>query len=391
MMIPPVAVPFGFLRLAAGMLGFPRGAGGRDFAADLAAATAARAATLHPSGRAALSALLRDAAAPGRDEVLLPAYTCWTVPASAVRAGLRVRVADVDPVTLDFDRAGLEAAPTGRLAAVVAAHLFARTCDVAGVAASFEARDRSVRVVEDAAQAWPSGNPAPSWPVVLSFGRGKPLPLGGGGAVLHHDSCAPRSHGAPPHGGGWRGALALLAASLIGRPVFFGTLERIPRLGIGATVYDPGFDAASPPRAWRDRLGARLIASLPELAAERTRNAVRLLERAPILGKGWRWTSAARAEGPLRLPVLAPSRSARDAAIRELRASGVAASPMYPGTIAEIAELRPHLVNPEEPLPGARFLADRLLTLPTYPGLDPGDLARIGDSLERAVTASTAP
>src|SRR5262245_37855451 len=123
-MIPPLAVPFSVRRLAREILAKdpPRDA---SWASVLAGATGASAVTFFPSGRAALSEAVRHAATPGRDEILIPAYTCWTVPASVVRAGLRVRIVDVDPVALDVDPGALAAAPTDRLAAAVAAHLFA--------------------------------------------------------------------------------------------------------------------------------------------------------------------------------------------------------------------------------------------------------------------------
>jgi len=66
-------------------------------AGALAARTGAHGVLLRRSGREALRVALRAAAAgTGRDEVVLPAYTCWSVAAAAVAAGLKVRLADVD-------------------------------------------------------------------------------------------------------------------------------------------------------------------------------------------------------------------------------------------------------------------------------------------------------
>jgi dTDP-4-amino-4,6-dideoxygalactose transaminase len=378
-MIPPVAVPFSAGELLKKMLAGRRSAG-TTFASTLAAATGARAATFFPSGRAALSDALRGAASPGRDEVLVPAYTCWTVAASVVRAGLRVRMVDIDPVALDLDPEGLAAAPTARLATVIAAHLFARTSDVAAIAKTIAERDPQVRVIEDAAQAWPASSGPVTWPVVLSFGRGKPLPLGGGGALLDFSGDRSSERDSEPQTGGWDEALAFLAAAAFGRPATFGILERMPGLGIGTTVYDPSFETAAPHLAWRDRLGVGLMGSLTGLAAERTGNAAVLAERAAGL-RGWRLTAAAKAEGPLRLPLLAPSHDARDSALARLRRAGVAASPMYPGTIAEIPALRPHLANPEATIPGAAMLAACLITLPVYPGMTLAQRTRIADAL----------
>jgi dTDP-4-amino-4,6-dideoxygalactose transaminase len=379
-LVPPVAVPFGVTRILHAAL--RRGAAGEaGLAVRLASRMGACRATLFGSGRAALAAALRSLASEGRDEVVVPAYTCWSVPAAIVRCGLRVRLADVDPMTLDYERSSLQVQATGRVAAAIGTHLFARTSDVAGLVDFFRSRDPGVRVIEDAAQAWPDRSSPEVSSVVLSFGRGKPLPLGGGGALVRYDGDE------APHpavrGGGWGGALSLAATSVLQTPALFGLLEPLPFLEIGSTVYDPLFPADAPFRAWQDRLGRRVVAELEALTEARTRNASALAEAVESSGR-WRLPAAARMPGPLRLPVLAPSRPARDEVIARLRRLGVGASAMYPGTLADIPALREHLTNPDEPIPGARELADTLLTLPCHPGLGPRGLIRVRESFERA-------
>jgi perosamine synthetase len=53
------------------------------------------------SGRAGMTLLLETLRElqgdPQRTEVIIPGYTCFSVPASIERAGLRVRVCDIDP------------------------------------------------------------------------------------------------------------------------------------------------------------------------------------------------------------------------------------------------------------------------------------------------------
>ena len=46
------------------------------------------------------------------------------MPAAAVRAGLKIRLVDVDPETLDFDDDSLERCDWGRVAALVTHNLF---------------------------------------------------------------------------------------------------------------------------------------------------------------------------------------------------------------------------------------------------------------------------
>ena len=56
------------------------------------------------SGKAALSLILSALhGLSGRNKVVLPGYTCFSVPSAVVRARLSVALCDVDPVSLDFD------------------------------------------------------------------------------------------------------------------------------------------------------------------------------------------------------------------------------------------------------------------------------------------------
>ena len=53
--------------------------------------------SLRASGRDALRTVLASASShTGRDEIVIAAYTCFSVPAAAVACGLRVRIVDVD-------------------------------------------------------------------------------------------------------------------------------------------------------------------------------------------------------------------------------------------------------------------------------------------------------
>src|ERR1700730_3336199 len=78
------------------------------------------------SGRAALWLVLRSLhrLQPERDVVALPAYTCFSVPASVVRAGLKIHPLDIDPHTLDSDLSQLAELPEKRLRCIVTSNIF---------------------------------------------------------------------------------------------------------------------------------------------------------------------------------------------------------------------------------------------------------------------------
>jgi dTDP-4-amino-4,6-dideoxygalactose transaminase len=378
-LIPPVALPVGAWRVASTVVR-PRAAAADRFAAALARSLGRRAVTFHGSGRAGLATWLRETAvAAGRDEVIVPAYTCWTVPAAVVRAGLRVRLVDVDPATLVADPQAVARAVGPRTAAVVAAHLLAPSSAIADLVEHVRGLDARVRVIEDAAQAWPLDPPSAADAVLLSFGRGKPLPLGGGGAIATDaaPSSAPRARR-----GGLRDAAVLAATALATRPRWYRLPESIPWLGIGRTEYRPDFALERPFWDWQARLGSALVDELPRLVEERWANARRLLSA--LAGIPGVELPAVR-PAPIRLAVLVATRARREALLPALRRAGVSASALYPGTLADIAQLRPHLVACADPLPGAREVAERLLTLPVYAGLGTAGIDAVAGAFRRAL------
>ena len=105
------------------------------------------------SGRAALTLLvrsLRDMAGEGRDEVVVPSYTCYSVPASIARAGLRIRVCDVDPRTLDYDHDKLARTDLSRAVGIVSSNLYGIPNDLQAL--SRIAEEQGIFLVDDAAQ-----------------------------------------------------------------------------------------------------------------------------------------------------------------------------------------------------------------------------------------------
>jgi dTDP-4-amino-4,6-dideoxygalactose transaminase len=341
----------------------------------------AEAVTLHASGREALRvALARLAALSGRGEVLVPAYTCFSVPAAAVAAGLRVRLVDVTPEGA-IDLGALVKLPLDRAAALIVCNLLG--IPEATVALRPLLRSAGVALVDDAAQTL--GVRTPEGPVggrgdvgLLSFGRGKPLCALGGGALAW--AKPPAGFECPPPGRPRRNlALGRAAAYRLALdPRLFRWLAAIPALGIGETIYDPGFRrgaidgvslclaAARLPRLESENRGRR---SRAESLARRLRERTRFL---PLV-------SQSGASAYPRLGAIAPSARERDAVLAALAPLGAAR--LYPSSLARIQALQPHLVGSTE-CPGADEFAARLLTLPTHPGLCVPRVEEIAKTLE---------
>ncbi|MFQ5530749.1 MAG: DegT/DnrJ/EryC1/StrS family aminotransferase, partial [Gemmatimonadota bacterium] len=166
----------------------------------------------------------------GGRTVALPAYCCYDVATAAIGAGAGIRLYDIDPITLGPDWPSLEGVLSPDVSSVVAVHLYGVPVDVPRMAA-LAARVGAV-LIEDAAQG--VGGSIDERPLgvhgslgVLSFGRGKGLTGGGGGAVLATDDigrAALMAVGDRPAVGlpGWRGLLRLAGQWLLGRPSVYG-------------------------------------------------------------------------------------------------------------------------------------------------------------------------
>lgn len=337
--------------------------------------------TLHASGREGLRvALERLRLHTGRHEVVLPAYVCFSVPAAAVAAGMKVRVVDLTPRGW-IDPAALAKLPLGAAAAVLVGNLFGVPEPVSELLDA--ARAAGALVIDDAAQAL--GAASAEGPVgargdvgLLSFARGKPLSALGGGAVAWIRGAEPPPDTAPVEP---RRAAAVARAAvwnLARAPALFRALAALPALGIGETVYDPGFRRGAIGGASLC-LAAGLLGGLDRANASRAARARQLAQR----------LSAQTRFGPLlapengtgvypRLAVLAPSAPLREAALAALWQLG--ASPMYPSTLDAIPALRPHLVG-EVDCPVARDFCARLLTLPTHAGLTDARLEEVVQAL----------
>jgi dTDP-4-amino-4,6-dideoxygalactose transaminase len=325
---------------------------------------------LYASGREALRVAFRELALrSGRNEVVIPAYCCFSVPAAAVAAGLRVRLVDVgDDAQIDLDQLGQ--LPLERAAAIVVCNLFGipeQTRPIVDLA-----RAAGAAVIDDAAQSL--GGRSAEGPVggrgvvgVLSFGRGKPLSALGGGALAWEgdtaDATAPDSF-RPLR---WRAIARALLHRVALSPFVFPWLAGVPQLGIGETVFDPEFTRGA---IGGDSLvlAAALVSGVVPSGRKRAAAARELGKR--VAGEtGFRPLLAAPdCEGVYpRLALIAPDSVARERAILDLRELGSGASPMYPSALDEIEALRPHLAGGRG-CENARDLSSRLLTIPLVEG-----------------------
>lgn len=347
--------------------------GARD---DLRRTFEARECTLTDSGTSALVLALRlTAGATGT--VALPGYGCVDF-ASAVRfAGMRVRLYDVDPATLSPDLDSVGRVLARGVDAIVVAHLYGYPADVPAVRAL--ATRAGVPLVEDAAQA--AGGTLGGHRLgslgdlsVLSFGRGKGLYGGRGGALLGFSpewADAMRGLDSPPPRRGVREAGLAAAQWALGRPGVYALPASLPWLRLGDMVYHPAHEPMSLSAAAATLVRVAL-ASESTACDERRRVARRL------------WRASAGPSCPLS-PVHAVTGghpgflrfAVMDRAGERRPHPRLGVMRGYPRTLREQPELRPSLLDGEPATPGAAALRASLFTLPTHPFVSERDLVAL--------------
>ncbi len=393
---PPVHSPIGAAALLSGL-----GAGlsgGRTARATVERLLAERYASpgllLTDSGTTALHLALRLAVAERPGPVALPAYCCYDIATAADAAGVGFLLYDIDPATLGPDWTSLRRTLEQGARVVVAVHLYGLPVDLAGI--DDLANANGAIVVEDAAQAAGArlgGRPAGSCGryAILSFGRGKGMTGGRGGALLVNapDAANRLAEAAARVGrrsGSARDAAMLLAQWLLGRPSLYGLPLSLPFLRLGETPYrEPGLPGA--PSAFALGSLTRTLGLIGTEAERRRTNAAWLLQHIPDDGPVAAPQPPPESEpGFLRLPVLVDP--AAWPVFRAERARYLGAWPGYPRALADLEGFGSRRLDSQQSTAGARLLAERLFTLPTHSLLNPESRSALADLIAGARVAN---
>ncbi len=330
---------------------------------------------LTDSGTSALALAMRAAVLRSPDApVMLPAYGCYDLVTAAMGAGVSVRWYDMEPGTLqpDWDslRQGLDAEPAP--AALVVVHHYGIPVDVPRVREVLASSHPVPLLIEDAAQG--IGGSLEGEPLgalgdfgILSFGRGKGVTGGGGGALLVHSDPARALFDDLPQLSGRRSGLGSLPASVaqwaLGRPGLYRLPASLPFLQLGETVFRAPH-GPTPMSAASAGLLRRALEGVDQESEARKRHAGRLQEAGGELSI----RAVGGSPGYLRFPVLLPESTSRDPALTAL---GV-----MPGYPVQLPLLQPSPYQGRA-LPGAETLIRRLMTFPVHSRVTEKDMVAL--------------
>jgi dTDP-4-amino-4,6-dideoxygalactose transaminase len=342
------------------------------------------------SGRSALVFILKalsNLSKSGRTEVVIPAYTCFTVPAAIAKSGLKIRLVDIKPETMDYDYARLFEVDFSQVLAVMGCNLFGIWSDWGRLRTL--AKDKDVYLIDDAAQSMGTmveGNAAGNLGDVglFSLGRGKNMSTYSGGiAVTNNDELAAeigRCLRRLPRPRQWNEMILMskfAAYALFLNPRIYWLPARLPFLRLGETIFDTEFGIHPLTRS-QICAANTLIDNLANYNVVRTANA-RKLAIGLMVSRRFLIPGCNEVGFPsyLRLPVLAEDITSRDRMIINLRKQGIVASKMYPSTIRKIAGIEKYLAASDDYFPGSQMIVDRLLSLPTHPFVTDADIQRM--------------
>jgi perosamine synthetase len=379
-LVPPAGTPLRLKDLIRSLSSMMSEDGRDGFEGKLKSYLGVKHCFLVSSGRAALTIILKALSRiSGKEEVIVPAYTCFTVPAAAVKAGLKVRLNDIETGSFDLDHNQLESQDLSNVLAIVATSLFGLPMDMRRIS-EFAGR-HGLFLVDDSAQSlgasW-NGKKAGTFGDVgfYSLSKGKNITtIEGGIIVTHNDNIAREIEllvSRMPHADGLKNvryfAQSLMYAVFL-HPHLYRLPEKLPFLRLGISEFNPDFkiDNFS---SWQASLGKQLLSRLEQLNQKRRQTAYQLSDE--LRGCDGLILPQIRAgcePAFLRLPILVDNLAVRDNIYKGLLKAGIGVSKMYPLALDQIPQLQPHLAGKINRFPNARFAASHILTLPTHPYL----------------------
>ncbi len=342
---------------------------------------------------AAISAAIRNKPTE-KPEVIFPAYGCPDMISSAVFAGAKPVLVDLENDRPWMNLEQLSASINSNTVAVIAVDLLGIPERIATIRNIVDQAD--VLLIEDSAQAFPLHMEKLFWEgdlVVLSFGRGKPVTLLGGGAVLVRD---PALGKLLPKGASGYGAVRLirlmaLLYNLMSSPYLYWIPQGLPFLRLGDTRFYPltAIESMDPGRL---RLLDQNIykyqhdyndvqAALADIVKGTDTSEEALIDLPAVC-------QVQSHRRLLRYPLLIQAEW-RDRIYRRLRKAGLGPSLLYPSSLPRIPGLE-DLLHGQGNYPAAEAFARRILTLPTHDRVRHDDIRRIreilvADSRERHI------
>ncbi len=349
---------------------------------------------LFSSGRASLTVILNALKEidKRRNKIIIPAFTCYSVASSVIRAGLNMKLCDIDKNSLDFDfnmLSDILKKDKDKILAIISVHLFGLKSDIDKVRSI---AGEEVYIIEDAAQCFGFEEDGKKFGTFgdigfFSLGRGKSVSSVGGGIVItdRKDICKRlqkifKDLPSPSLLDNISFFIYGLSLSLFMHPQLYWIPSLLPFLGIGKTVYDPDFSIKkiSPVQigfflSWKEK-----IKKIKEKRIYLTKYWAEFFEdKSPF----YSFVSKEKLKELIRFPLRVDDRKIRKKILNKGKRFGISKS--YPDSINNIEEIKEHFLG--KTFPNAKYIADHLITVPVHPFLKEKDIKKICNLFEEVI------
>ncbi|MCG7912381.1 DegT/DnrJ/EryC1/StrS family aminotransferase [Candidatus Thiodiazotropha endoloripes] len=343
---------------------------------------------LFSTGRGAMTALLAAVKLQNsdndRNEVIVPAYTCYSVASSVINAGLKIRLCDIDPRTLSYDEQQLRQIDFSRVAAIISANLYGLPNNLPMLEKL--SKSEGFLLIDDAAQSLNAkidGRYLGSFgdAGILSLDKGKNVTsIQGGLAVTNHPGLAellsqnverldPLSFK--------RQAIEFIKVVIYYfflNPYAYKLPANISFSGLGETRFETDVEVSKYP-AFLSSLATAQFNRIDQITQSRTQRGFyydEALQSNQSITKIDRLVQTEPAY--LRYPLLVHDANQRSELLDEYREYGISAS--YPKSLNCVDEIAGHLVG-ERACPAAEVIARQIVTLPTHAYVRETDMNQI--------------
>jgi perosamine synthetase len=394
--LPPAASPIGWMNFVRGLISLFQGESSIErFTNELKNYFSKKHCFLVSSGKAAFTIILLALKEkyPHRTDVIIPAYVCYSIPSSIVRAGLQIKPCDLGNNSLDFNFELLETMlSSSNVLAVLPTHLFGLPADVERI--KYSIKDPQITIIEDAAQAMGAERKGIKLGTLgdvgfFSLGRGKAYSSVEGGVIItddddlaeHIQTQMDKLHGYNSFDIS-KIIMYAIALNLFLHPSLFWIPRGMPFLKLGETLYDPDFSIKKM-SAFQAGLTNDWVARLGRLKKIRQHNLHKWME---VLDKSFdSLINNYTKDMPelVRLPVLLSDFMAKKRLLKNTDWQKFGISMAYPDSISGIPERAVPLR--EQDYFVAQNIAHRLVTLPVHQYLQDKDMRSIKQCLGKAI------
>jgi dTDP-4-amino-4,6-dideoxygalactose transaminase len=322
-------------------------------------------------------------------EVILPAYACPDLISAILYAGATPVLVDLEPDSYWMSLDQVEQHVSENTIAIIAVRFLGiaeRMLQLLNICKKYE-----LLLIEDSAQGFPLDSPDTYWQgdvIIVSFGRGKPINLLGGGAVLTKNEAikshlsATTSHGETSSQQA-KYRVKVFAYNFLINPMIYGIALKLPGLSIGETSYKPLQHISGIPPYIAVRLNANIHSykGLPNISMD-IKHKLEQLQSAQIIDLAS--TSQHDFANPLlRYPVLINDKKTRDSLHNTLMSLG--SSIMYQQPLYKIKGIPVVSNRQNTDFVNAESFADRLLTLPTHKAVSSDVLKEIFARIRKTI------